>query len=569
MKKISSLVFAITFAAVFFIQIPFAAAGFPDVHADSPYFQDVQYLEQLGAVQEDKFQADVNVTREVFSKWLLKNAGFTADNYEPKTPLRFTDIAPKETAYAPYIYKLLDLGIVSFEKGKPRTFKPKNPITRKEAIAWIFNLEGIPVPKIFDEANWKTTDLTPNSPIAPLVAKAVALNLLPHGKAKPFSRLKRGEAAHMLRLVKSAGPTLTVTILPTMESDLTRNPKFDIMVAAWNRIFQNYLKRGDLNREQVIYGSIEGMVKEIGDKHSSFERPGDNAILESLSGEIEGIGAVLQMKDDEVVVISPIVGSPAEKAGLRTNDVITAVDDVDIKGMSLTAVVSRIKGKKGTQVKLLIRRKTEKLTYTITRDVIKLISASVSWTDDNIAKVVLSSFGENTLGEFIDVEEAIQKKKAKGIVLDLRNNPGGFLNTALSIAGYFVKNGDRVTTVKYADREEYHVSQGNAELASFKIVMLVNEGSASASEILAGALQDYGLAKVIGEKTYGKGTVQELSDFSDGSTLRLTVAEWLTPSGRSIEKNGIAPDIEVKMTDEDRTANRDPQMERALEELRK
>jgi carboxyl-terminal processing protease len=319
----------------------------------------------------------------------------------------------------------------------------------------------------------------------------------------------------------------------------------------------------------MVYGAIDGLVKELDDKHSSFERPGDNALLESLSGEIEGIGAVIQMRDEEVVVISPIVDSPAQKAGLLPDDVITAVDDVDVKGMTLTAVVARIKGKKGTIVKLTVRRGGEKLNLAITRDKVKLVSVSLSWTPDNIAKITLSSFGENTISEFQSIVEEIQKKQTLGIVLDLRNNPGGFLSTSLSIAGYFIQAGERVTVVKYADREDPQNSTGSAALGSYKIVVLVNKGSASASEIIAGALQDYVLAKVIGETTFGKGTVQELSDFSDGSSLRLTVAEWLTPKGRLIEKNGIAPDIEVKMTDEDRKANRDPQMEKALEELRK
>ncbi len=566
MKKIFSLLLGLLLVTSPIL----SKAGFSDVPANSPYFQDVQYLESLGVVQEDTFGPETKITREVFARWLLKNAGFTAEQYEPKNRLRFLDVAPKETAYAPYIYKLLDLGIIGFEKGKPPLFKPKNPITRKEAIAWIFEIEGIPVPKIFDESKWVVKDVSLHSPIAPLINKAVTLNLLGPGKARPFSKLKRGEAAHMLRLVKNAGPTLTVTILPTLESDLTRNPKFDILIAAWNRIFQTYLKRADVNREQLIYGAIEGMVKELDDKHSDFERPGDNAILDSLSGEIEGIGAVLQMQDDIIVIVSPIVGSPADKAGLLPNDVITAVDDKDVKGMSLGTVVSRIKGKKGTQVKLSILRGTEKLTYTVTRDVIKIISTVITWTSDNIAKVTLSSFGENTIQEFRGVVQEIQGKNPRGIVLDLRNNPGGYLNTAVDVAGYFVKSGDRITSVKYGDgREEYHNAAGNAALSSYPIVVLVNKGSASASEILAGALQDYGTAKIIGETSYGKGTVQELSDFSDGSTLRLTIAQWLTPKGNTIEKNGIVPDIKVELTDDDRKANRDPQMERALEELRK
>lgn len=546
-----------------------AHADFSDVPADSPYFQDSEYLERLGAVREDRFQPDQKITREVFALWLLKSAGFDAENYQPKTLRRFGDVGAKETPYAPYIYKLVELGVVDFGKSASPLFHPKNPLTRKEALDWIFQAEGIPVPKIFDENNWPFKDLTPRSPVAAVFHKALELNVVAPGNARPFAKLKRSQAARMLRLAHNTVPTVTVTIAPSLDSDLMKTPAFDIMVGAWNRIFKTYLRREDVSREQLMYGAIEGMTKELGDKHSDFERPGDDALIESLSGEIEGIGAVIQSKDDEAVIVSPIVGSPAEKAGLKPNDVIISVDSVDVKGMSLAAVVKRIKGPKGTQVKLEIRRGSEKIAFTITRDVIKLISASVEWTANNIAQITLSSFGENTVAEFGAVAREIAKKHPAGIVLDLRNNPGGFLEKAVEIAGYFIKKGDRITTVKYADREEHETSSGAAALAGYKIVVLVNQGSASASEILAGALQDYGLAAVVGEKTYGKGTVQELSEFSDGSSLRLTIAEWLTPKGRAIEGFGITPDIETSMSDEDRKANRDPQMDRALEELRK
>ncbi|MBI5412779.1 S41 family peptidase [Candidatus Peregrinibacteria bacterium] len=547
-----------------------AFGAFADVPASHRYVQDINSLQENGVVSDADFQPDAKITRGDFVMWLLRNAGFKDENYKPRTKQKFIDVKKTGNPYYSYIYKLVDLG-VPVTKGvkNPLLFNPNGTITRKEALDWIFNINGIPVPRIFEEAQFQATDVNTKSDFAPLINKAIALGLLSPGKVKPNAKLTRGEVAHYLKLGKNATPQLTVTIMPSMDSGMVRNSKYDIMIAAWNRIMSTYLRKDSLNQNNVIYGAIDGMVKELGDKHSDFERPGDNALLDSLSGEVEGIGAVLQMKDEQVVIISPIVGSPAEAAGLLSNDVITAVDGTDVKGLKLSEVAGRIRGTKGTQVKVTIKRGDKTLNFTITRDIVKIASVTSKRTADNVLVINLNDFGAHTTDELKKIVDEVNKNKPSGIILDMRNNPGGFLNTAVEIGGFFIKSGNKVVSIKYPDHEETENSAGNADFEGIKLVVVVNGGSASAAEILAGALQDYGLAKIIGEKTYGKGTVQELSDFSDGSTLKITVAEWLTPKGHSIEKNGITPDIEVKMTDEDRAAKRDPQLDRALEEVKK
>lgn len=559
-----------TLLGICFFMLNFqVSAAFTDVPNTNKYFQDVNYVDKFGVVTEENFKPDEVITRQEFAKWLLKSFGFVGETYKIRTLKRFADVKFNSNPDAAYVYKLVELGAVEFQNGKKTYFHPENAITRVEALKWILVAEGMPMPQIFDAVTFQATDVKVSSPIAPIIDKSIKLGLLAPGKANPYKKLKRGEAAHYIRISKTTAPTLTVTILPSMGSDMLRNPKFDVMTTSWEKIMNSYLRSDSVNRDNLIYGAIEGMVKELDDKYSDFERPGDNALMDSLSGEIEGVGAVIQEKDGEVVIIAPIADSPAEKAGLLPNDVITKVDDKDVKGMKLNAVVQLIKGPKGTQVKLTIKREGKILSITITRDKIKIVSAEMKRTDDNIAVINLNNFGDNTSNEFAAIVEDIKKNAPRGIVIDLRNNPGGYLTTAIQISGYFVKNGDPITMVKYPNREDPQNSMGNAELRTYKTAVIVNAGSASASEILAGALQDYGLAKVIGEKSFGKGTVQELSDFSDGSTLKITVAEWLTPKGHSIEKNGITPDIEVKLTDEDRKADRDPQLDRALAELRK
>lgn len=561
MKKISLLLCTLLIVLSTYAPV-FAQSASP---SDLEYLRDNRIIDANESLVEGEL-----ISREKFAKWVLRNIGFADDKYTPKSGKKpFRDVSIKKNPYAPYIYRLKDLGAFEAENYKPRIFKPKEEITLKEAIEWLFFVHGIPVPKVIHEKDFLATNIKPTSRVAPLIDKAIKVGVLKPGSVDLYKKLTADEAASLLKTVRGTIPTLTVTILPTVESDLTSNPKFDILLSVWNRVGQTYLKRNALNNEELVYGAIEGMVKELKDKHSEFMRPGDDDLIDSLHGEIEGIGAVIQLEEAEVRIVSPIIGSPAEKAGLLSNDIILEVDDVSVKGMQLSAVANRIKGKRGTQVKLMLKRNSKTFTVTITRDIVKVISAKVEFTEDNIAKITLSNFGERTIAEFREIIAQIQEKKPRGLVLDLRNNPGGFLTTAVAIAGFFIESDRDIAIVKYPAYEEHQPSAGNAELASYRTIILVNTGSASASEIIAGALQDYGIAKVIGEKTYGKGSVQELSTFSDRSQLKLTVAEWLTPLRRSIEKDGIGPNIEVKLTEEDRKAGRDPQMQRALEEIRK
>lgn len=551
-----------------------AAASFSDVPADSPYVNDINQLQSAGIAIGDTFAPDALVKRGEFVSWLLRHSGFSQEFYTPKTKRRFADVDLTKDPLAAYIYRLVEIGGVKAPSSKNSSFKSDDPIHFKEALELTFFVQGVPVSKVFDVTQFNALDISVNSKIAPLIHTAITRGIIPPGIVKPYKKITRAEAAHIIVASKSSTPGLTVTILGSQiggspTNDITQNPRFDTLSQAWNRILGSYLRRDDLQKEQLIYGAITGMVKELGDKHSSFERPGDNAVVDSLSGQVEGIGAVIQEKDDFVSIVTPIVGSPAEKAGLLPKDIILKVNDVDVKGKKATEVASLIKGKKGTQVTLTIQRSgtTGVLTFTITRDVVKIISAELKRTSDNVATIQLVNFGEKTSKEFLEVVKKLQAEKPRGIVLDLRNNPGGYLTTAIEVAGYFIKKDQNVSIVKYHDREEEQKSHGNAELAGIPLVIIVNSGSASASEILAGALQDYGLAKIVGEQTYGKGTVQELSNFNDGSTIKLTVAEWLTPNRRSIDKNGVTPDVVIKLTEDDRKASRDPQMERALIEL--
>jgi carboxyl-terminal processing protease len=342
----------------------------------------------------------------------------------------------------------------------------------------------------------------------------------------------------------------------------------------WKTVKERYVEEPPSDVD-MYYGAVSGMVGSLGDPYSVFFDPKVAAkFATELEGEFEGIGAEIGIKHEQLTIIAPLPGTPAERAGIKAGDKILGIDDVDTLGMSVEDAVSRIRGDKGTKVKLHITREgfKEPKEIEITRDTITVESVKWSFVTDKksgkrFARITVSHFNERTLAKFNEAVRALLLEDVDGIVLDLRNNPGGFLDTAVDMAGEWVSH-DVIVVEKFSDgTKKNYASDGGARLSEIPTVILVNGGSASASEIVAGALQDYGKAKLIGEKTFGKGSVQDYTEFEDGSALKLTVALWLTPKGRSINKEGIAPDVEVEMTPEDYDAEKDPQLDKAIELL--
>lgn len=367
--------------------------------------------------------------------------------------------------------------------------------------------------------------------------------------------------------VKS-GKVLNADTLPDY---LGKDVNFKLFWQVWRIIKDKYIDRQQVTDAQLFYGSLQGVLASLKDPYSVFLNPETSTKFnEELAGKFEGIGAEIGIKKERLTVIAPLPESPAAKAGLRPQDKILAIDGLDTTGIALDQAVSLIRGEKGTQVTLTIFREGNEnnLEVKITRDTI--IIKSVRWEmKGQIAHLTLTHFNEDTSNEFRDRVNEILLKSPKGIILDLRNNAGGYLETAIEIAGYWVKSGETVVKESFGQVEldRDHASHGQEQLKNYPLVVLVNNGSASASEIVAGALQDYNFGKIVGEQTFGKGSVQELEKLSDGSSVKVTVARWLTPQGRSIDEKGIIPDIEVKLTEEDYKNDKDPQLDKALELL--
>lgn len=352
----------------------------------------------------------------------------------------------------------------------------------------------------------------------------------------------------------------------------TESPEyFKVFWEAWGITQQNFVDPKALDPLRMTRGAIKGMLDSLGDPHTGYVDPQLYKFEQAdLEGAFNGIGAQVGIQNRRLTVIAPMEGSPAEKAGIRPGDLILQIDGKDTTGMSVAEAVSKIRGQRGTKVKLSLLHEGDKrpTEVEIVRDQIKLPSTSLKILPGNIGYVRLAFFSEKVKDELKPVLESLVKGQVDGLVLDLRNNPGGLLDETISVASQFIKQGVVAYQVdKDGKKTEYPVRPGGIA-TDIPMVVLVNKGSASASEILAGAVQDSGRAVVIGEETFGKGSVNRFHELSDGSALYVTFARWLTPKGHLIEGKGLLPDIEVTMTDEDRQAGRDPQLDRALEYLK-
>jgi len=361
-------------------------------------------------------------------------------------------------------------------------------------------------------------------------------------------------------------------LIESHKKDQPKDVDFNLFWEAWNLVSEKYVDPSKIDKNKMIYGAISGMVKSLGDPFSEFMNPEESqAFSADLQGTFEGIGTEIGVKNDILTVIAPIEGTPADKAGIKAGDMIIKIDDAVTTDMSVDEAVSKIRGPRGTEVKLTILREKngDPKEITITRDTINVKSAKVEFKDGEIAVLRISKFGDDTTFELNRSATEILSRKAKGIIVDLRNNPGGYLETAVDAASKFIPRDKLVVSEENRDgsKKEYKALGGDL-LNGIPAVILVNSGSASASEILAGALRDNLEAKLVGKKTFGKGSVQELEKMAGGSSLRITIARWLTPNGEYIMEKGLNPDIEVDLTDDDYNRGRDPQMDKALEILR-
>ncbi|TSC67070.1 MAG: Carboxy-terminal-processing protease, partial [Parcubacteria group bacterium Gr01-1014_73] len=357
----------------------------------------------------------------------------------------------------------------------------------------------------------------------------------------------------------------------------------------WNVINEKFVTAAtSTTNQEKVYGASEGLAKSLGDPYTVFFPPEESKAFETeINGQFEGVGMELGIKDNILSIVAPLKGTPAFRAGIKAGDKIIKINDTLSADMTVEAAVKLIRGPRGTSVRLTITRedKNEPLEITIVRDIINIPTIDTEikqlanagenevnnpW-QNGVYVIKLYNFSGNAANLFREALRGFIESGTSKLILDLRGNPGGYLEAAVDMASWFLPAGKVVVSEEYAKNTEttIHRSRGyNIFNDSLKMVILVNEGSASASEILAGALREHNIAKLIGAKTFGKGSVQELIKITPDTSLKLTIARWLTPLGHSISEEGLTPDYLVKLTAKDAEAKRDPQMDKAVEILK-
>ena len=345
---------------------------------------------------------------------------------------------------------------------------------------------------------------------------------------------------------------------------------FEPFWEAWNIVHEEYVDQ-PVDDELMMQGAIRGMMESLGDQHSSYMDPKTFEDANSgLAGEYEGIGAWVDTTTDYLTIISPISGSPADRAGMKPGDKIVAIDGEDMTGIDAELVRQRVLGPAGSTVVLTVAREGESdpLEFTITREKIVIESVTGEMLDNDIGYVQIVTFGDKTTPELRAVLEDLIAQNPKGLIIDLRNNGGGYLQTSVEVASEFINDGV-ILYEQYGDGERttYNALK-NGQATEIPLVVLINEGTASASEIVAGAIQDYGRGQLVGVTSFGKGSVQNWVPLSNNEgAIRVTIAKWLTPNERTIHEEGLTPDVEVEITDEERQAEVDPQLDKAIEVL--
>lgn len=324
--------------------------------------------------------------------------------------------------------------------------------------------------------------------------------------------------------------------------------EFEKLYTAFDTIKDSYYK--EVDESTLVNGAINGMVESLDDPYSDYMNEEEAASFhDSISSSFEGIGAEIQEQDGFIVIVSPLKGSPAEKAGLKPNDKVLSVDGESIQGMSSTEAVMLIRGEKGTKVELVIQRPgiEDPLTIPIVRDTIPLETVYGEMLEDGIAKVQITTFSENTSKELIEILTDLQEQGMKGLVLDLRQNPGGLLDQAIKISSMFVPEGEVIFKIEDRNGNIEEMRSSGTNQYDVPLVVVIDKGSASASEILAGAVSESANVPLVGEKSFGKGTVQRAQSFKDGSNIKFTTEKWLTPNENWIHEKGIKPDLEVAL----------------------
>ncbi len=566
---------------VIFTQSQTVFASFSDVFQNNPQAEAIMVLQHRKVITgypDGTFKPDKLINRAEFLKMAFNDMGYRATANADKTA--FTDV-PGDNWIAPYVKKALEISIISANGTNP-VFSPASPITRVEAMKIAFPISGIATPYYTDiDPAELFQDVSPRAWYAYLARAAKLHGIVSLKRPELFwakHLMTRGDAAELiyeLQLARenqgiyiSVEPTITVDGIDQVSMDLLNNPKFAILLDVWKKANTDFYNKSKINQDELVYGAIKGLVEKLGDQYTVFEEPSEAlGLQEYLQGEFEGIGTVIDIIDGNIIIMKTLPGSPAEKAGLQTGDIIKKINGQAVDALTINQVLNLIRGQAGTSVTLTIQRSSQTLEMTLVRAKITFSSISEKMIG-SIGYISVTEFTESSPQDFTNALTNLGKSSPKGYILDLRSNPGGYLDSSIQMLGHFVESGKTVVTTKSADgaTREFK-TEGAAELKGKPLIVLVDDGSASAAEIMAGALQDLNLGKLLGTKTYGKGSVQEITNYTDDSLLKISIAHWLTPNGRDINGIGLTPDILVELDEQQLLNGKDNQLQKAIDIL--
>lgn len=589
MKKVLSILLAVACVAV----LSPAPATSMAALMDEPIGDALLYAEEQGILtcfEPRKHIGAKTANREV--RWnvplslaeascaILAHAHVDRKTAAEKAEFVEMDTTSVDSYHIPYLKEAFRRGLL------PAGLTPISALRRYEALKMLLDIEGVPVLQVVrdEDRTYVFKDVKKDTEMEYIMMTSINRDLVRpisasiSGAKKIMSRGEYVNALYYSSLVSHADfffqkpdpyENLDEDMIPYMEifaEPAGSIPKYDVFLTIWDILQNNHLYSDRFDPEKAMDLVLEALPNVLDDPYTQFMNAEENdSFQDSIRGDFEGIGAYISKEKDEITIVSPIKKTPAEKAGLKGGDIILKIDGKSTKDLSLQDAVRLIKGPEGTPVTLVIRRNGQDLSISIVRARVEVPSVEFEMRKDGILYINIFQFSDKTVSEFQKAVDTALRQYVSAIVLDLRNNPGGLLSSVEEITGYFVGKGKPVVQVEYRNVMQELLSSGNGVLSQYPIAALINKGSASASEILAGALQDYGIAKIIGVTSFGKGTVQEVLPFFDGSSFRYTVARWLTPKGNSIDKNGIAPDIEAEdFTD---TAYIDEAYERAVDQL--
>lgn len=560
-------------------QTTIAFAFYSDVPETSPYYNSIKTLYDLGQLPtetDNQFHPNDLLTKGDLYKLILS---YGRADLATTVNLPYSDVS-KDSKYATFIQTAIDDKLIKAPTGKT-TFGLTTKVTKLNTLTTMFNSLGIGTNYLFAKKDFPFTDISADSDAAAVAKKAADLTILETSPDKFLrnKKITKGEAANYLYKIREVTPTVTVTIrnlignddnnisTNSASNDFTNNQNFHTLMDVWSTLKSKFLYKDKLSDDQLVYGAIKGIVSEAKDKYTVFDPPSESgALMSKLSSTYEGIGIVIEMIDKNVTIIAPFHDSPAEKAGLQGQDIITKIDGQSIDGLSLEEVSAKIKGPAKSSVKITITRAGKEMEFTVIRDSITIKRVNTKVLSNNSGKTIdyisLADFGDGSDTEFTKAATDLIKNNPAGIIVDLRNNPGGYVDAAINIISLFTDQVKTAIKMEFVDKHtEETQTNGNGLLKNYKTVVLVNEGSASAAEIMAGALKDFGIATIVGKKTFGKGVAQELRTYKDGSIFKYTISNWLTPNGSSINGQGISPDVVVEKSTDPAT---DTQLNSAL-----